>query len=756
MLSEHGLKRIALSLIFLICGIILFILSDPPWTTPDAAIAYYSVLAFLCVTMTASAVTKIRTDPSPTNRWFVAGTIYAAIIFSGAAIFYNFSNENPVAHYATSGVFLNLIAIATTGIFMLFFCLIERYEIKKTSILYHRMIVPVTVTISLSFFVIMLIGIRLVTNQSFFLIAGYITGAVAIVSYLVAGYLMYSLRNSGSLHDTSRLALVFLLLAAVSINHTILLPSPSSMWILSISLMALAFLYANVATSYTFLLNVGVRKNLAYGVTIFLSALIILPFFASRLMIVIFPISIFIDLGAKVTIHLASAILAGASAYAFYERIRYRPSPGQRWIIFLLLYWTIAEVWLVFCHLSPSYQIVSESLVPYICGTIVSALILPMAVRSILKREPTENKQFHTFYALGLIGSALIIIAGEVLRSQLLLVLEIETIRSVGTSIMLGLSYFSLLVLLIYYLLLTSASGGRLSFNSLGPGLATIWVVVTILKANYATWTIGWWTAEIVMTLAIIIFILILVRLYIIDTNRAEKREKRAVAYSRFLSEILSSHQTAAIDSLNEISMDSTTSDSVLNSVSNAMSDISRANELSKHIGTVITGDAFTQEQMEPVSLRDSLYSAMKGAGVSSAKDSVKVGAESQSIELRMEQDCTVLANSFLVDALQYIFEGISKRIGYFDAVFISIKEECEYPNHQCICEINLDVQVEETEKILGLFERYIERSSLDAVELAYSKLIMILLGGAMSWNATKSGENTISITASIQLQKFQ
>ncbi len=756
MFSENRWKRIAFSLIFLICGVIIFILSDPPWTTPDAAIAYYSVLAFLCVTMTASATTKVRTDPSPTNRWFIAGTSYAAIIFCGAAIFYNFSNENPVAHYATSGVFLNLIAFATTGIFMLFFSCIERYEIKKTSILYHRMIVPLTVTIGLSVFVMMMIASRLITNQSIFLIAGYITGTVAFVSYLVAGYLMYSLRDSKSSHDTSRLALVFWLLAAASINHTILLPSPSSMWILSISLISLAFLYANVATSYTFLLNVGVRKNLAYGATIFLSALIVVPFLASRFMVVIFPVSIFIELGAKVIIHLAAAILAGASAYTFYKRMRYRPSPGQRWIILLLLYWMIAEVWLIFCHLSPSYQIVSESLVPYICGSIVSAIVLPMAARSILKREPTEDKRFHTFYAFGLIGFTLIIIVGEVLRSQLLLVLEIETIRAAGTSIMLGLSYFSLFVLLIYYLLLTSASGGRLSFNSLGAGLATIWVVVTILKANYATWTIGWWTAEIIMTLSIITFILILVRLYIIDTNRAEKREKRAVAYSRFLSEILSSHQTSAIDSLNEISMDSTTSDSVLNSVSNAMSDISRANELSKHIGTVIAGDTFTQEQMEPISLRDSLYSAMKGAGVSSTKDSVQVSAGSQSIELRMEQDCTVLANSFLVDALQCIFEGISKRIGNFDSVFINIKEECEDPNHQCICEINLDVQVEEPEKILGLFERYIERSSLDAVELAYSKLIMILLGGAMSWNATKAGEKSISITASIQLQKFQ
>lgn len=753
-LGDDGQKRIVLSSIFLIFGIILFILSDPPWTTPTAVTAYYSVLSFLCVTMTASAATKIRTDPSPTNRWFVAGTSYAAIIFCGAAIFYNFSNENPVAHYATAGVFLNLVAFATTGIFMLFFCYIERYEIKKTSILYHRMVVPVTVIIGSFVFVMIMIAIRMITNHYIFLIAGYFTGTVAIVSYLAAGYLMYSLRDSESTHDTLRLTLVFALLAAASINHTIILPSPSALWILSISLMALAFLYANVATSYTFLLNVGVRKNLAYGVTIFLSALVLLPFLASRFMIINFPITSFIEIGAKVLIHLTAAILAGGSAYAFYERIKYRPSPGQQWIIFLLLYWMIGEVWLVFSHLLPSYQIASESLVPYICGSIVSSIVLPMSVRSILKREPSEKKLSHSFYALALIGSALMIIIGEILRAQLILGIEVGTLRAVGTAIMLSLSYVSLFILLMYVLLLTSATGGRFSFNSLGAGFVAVWMVVTILKVNYATWTIGYWSAEIVMILAIITFILMLGRMYIIDTNRAEKREKRAVAYSRFLSEILSSRQTAVIDSLSDIIMDSTTSDSVLNSVSNAMSDISKANELSKHIGTLIAGDGFAQEQIGPVSLRDFIYSAMERAGVSSTEDSVKVGDGTQSIELRMEHDCTVLANSFLIDALQYILEGISKRIGNFDSVSISIAEKIEDSRHLCICNINLDVHVEEPEMMLGLVDRYFEKSSLDAVELAFSKQIVILLGGAISWNATMSGEKNISITVSIQLQK--
>ena len=72
---------------------------------------------------------------------------------------------------------------------------------------------------------------------------------------------MYRIRDTDTAHDSYRLALAFWLLAGASINHILILPNPSSLWIISMSLMGISFLYANVATSYTFLLGGGVRKN---------------------------------------------------------------------------------------------------------------------------------------------------------------------------------------------------------------------------------------------------------------------------------------------------------------------------------------------------------------------------------------------------------------------------------------------------------------------------------------------------------------
>ena len=752
-ITEDGRGRITLSLVILFMGIFLLYLSDPPWSTPDGAISFYSVLAFLCVTMTASAATKIRTDPSPTNRWFIAGTSYAAIVFCGAAVFYSFLNESSAAHTSPSGIFLNLIAFAVTGIIMFIFSYIESNKIDKTSILYHRMVVPIVVTIGLAIFILMLVASRIITDQFIFLIAGYITGAVAIASYFAAGYMMYRIRDTDSVHDPYRLALAFWLLAGASINHILILPNPSSLWIISMSLMGISFLYANVATSYTFLLNVGVRKNLAYGVTIFLSALVVVPFVATRILAAVFLTSIFVEIGAHVIIHLAAAILAGASAYAFHERIKYKPSPGQMWIIILLLYWTVAELVLMGSHLLPSYSIGVETQVPYVCGAIASAIVIPMSVRRTLNPQNQKKRNLTRVYTITLLFSISMITLGEVVRIQVLGVLGVTTVTAINTAFMLSLSYVSLFAILTYVLLLSSASGGRMSFNSLGSGLIAVWVVITILKATYEAWTIGWWSAEILMILSIIIFTLILVRLFIIDTNRAELRERRAIAFSQFLSEIISKHHTAAIDSLNHISMDAMTGDTTLSAVSNAMSDISRANELSMYIEAFVSGDGFKDEQVGPVSLRDSIHSSLENAGLSSTADKVQVIGGVQSIELKMEQDCSIRANSFIVDAFQYIFVGISKRLGRFNSISININES-NNPLKYCICELKMDVNVEEPDSVLGLFERYVGRGSLDAVELAYSKRIIRLLGGTMSMLATKSGEKSVSIVVSIQLRK--
>jgi hypothetical protein len=518
-------------------------------------------------------------------------------------------------------------------------------------------------------------------------------------------------------------------------------------------LLIVSFLYANVAISYTFLQNVGVRRTIAYRTSIFLSIIVVVPFVAVRILDGLFPGTLFIDLGVKVVIHFLAAILVGTSAYVFYQRIKIRPSPGQIWIILLLLYWTVAELVLMSSHLIPGYGLVSETKIPYLWGAILSAILIPMSVRSTLHPNQTKERRLPPILALMVLLSALLLAVSEILRTYYISMTELALSSTINAGIMLSLSYLSMFAILMYVLLITSASGGNLSFDTLGASLAAVWVVITIIKTNYEVWTIGWWSAEIILLFSIIMFLIILIRFYFNDANRAMNRERTAVAFSSYLSSLISSHQRSAIDSLSDISMDATISDSTLTTISKAMSDISHANELSKHLDIFVSGKEFQKDQIEPISIRDSISSGLENAGLATSKDLVEVQEGGQSIELRMEKDCLVLGNSFLVDAFQNVLLGISRRIGHYDKVSIKIRDSYT-DNSQCIVEMSLNVQVEDSDNVLGLFGRYIGEESLNAVEIAYSKRIITLLGGAMKLKASKIDDNMISIAIVIELQK--
>ena len=90
--------RIGVTLLIALPISLLILLSSPPWNTPGAATAYYSILAFLSVTITVSIANRIRIDPSASNNILFAGMGYSSIVFAGAAIFYILTEETPAIH----------------------------------------------------------------------------------------------------------------------------------------------------------------------------------------------------------------------------------------------------------------------------------------------------------------------------------------------------------------------------------------------------------------------------------------------------------------------------------------------------------------------------------------------------------------------------------------------------------------------------------------------------------------------------------
>ncbi|MFW9786924.1 MAG: hypothetical protein ACFFE2_11955 [Candidatus Thorarchaeota archaeon] len=736
-------ERIGIGLVILLPLIYMLWLSDPAWDTASSAIAYYSVLAFLCVTMTVSVANKTRLDPSPSNNMLFTVTTYASIVFSGAAIFYIVSADTPI-HVQTSGAFLNLVALATAGIMMLLYSTLDGYVKKEESLWYRRFTPYFLVTISIIIFIVSMIVARLPFATEAFLVAGYIFGGIAVVTFVLAA--IFTLRQRESLYsnDPIRLSFAFLLLAAASVNHIIILPNPSALWIVSIGLMGLALLLANVAISYTFLREMGISDTIAYLMTITTSVLALVPFAIAHLVNSVLTAAPMVDIGATLIIHFGGATLAGVSAVALFIKARERSAPDQLAIVFMLIFWMICEIALIASHFSPVYGFESESMVPYIAGGIVATITLFVAVRRILN---PRKRMFHTIariYAIGIILAPVFILAAEYVRREVYLMLSFPE-DVIGPAMMLALSYLSLYALLMYITLKAGASGGEFSIDSIGAGLAAIWVIVVILKANFAYATPGWWVAEAIMLISTALFMVILLVLYQIESDKTENLVPRVAAYSQLLSETIVAHQKTAIDTLSRFTEDA--DEAKLDAIAVILTNISRANEHAKFLESVISGEKFDSDSLEPMDLRDAIDLAL-------SRSNIPETVRWKENEGKDVQTCIVNANNLLVDLFYNIFQGITKRIGSLELAEVDFRDDAD--NSDRLCEVVLDmiVRVDDIDQVLGLLKRYMTHSPLDVIEFAYMKRLVELFEGSIEWKTEVASKESILITMIVGLPR--
>ncbi|MDF1539239.1 MAG: hypothetical protein P1Q69_10100 [Candidatus Thorarchaeota archaeon] len=716
---------------------------SPPWTTPGSATAIYSVLAFLSITITICSVSVRRTNPTPSNDVFVGGLAYASIIFGGAAIFYVFTAETAASHINAAGVFQNLIALATTGIAMFVYSYLCEKTPDEDSRWSSRMLTPGIVIVGLLSFAIFLVISRMQLPEIIVLAAGYIAGSVAVVTYVAAGYFAL-VHKAKSSFDSRRMAISFFLLAGASLNHVILLPNPSALWLISIALMGTSLIIAIVATGFPFLKQIGIEEHLAYRITITISALVILPYIAVHLIETTFIMTTLVDIGGTVLVHAAGFVFAISFAYALYTKSKLRTAPYQTPIIILLLYWSIAELALVFWPFFALPGMDSESLMPYIIGGFVSIVNLAIASRRLLN-PPTDYLIVPTkklYIALASLFSIMIYSSESLYRYAFQTgSFLIDLPLTIG--LLLSLSFLSLFVLLNFIILLTGVSGGNFSFDAVAAGSTTIWLVVMTLKANFATWTAGWWAAEALMAIVFATFPIIIMRYYLEESSHNVVFRERAEIYSKYLTDLIRIHNQRTINVLGDSDEHSKMSEGKLDAVSRAMQEVTRADDIARNMTSMIVASRMPEDDLEPIDLVSAIHLA--ASRIETEKE-----LEAFMTINKKKGDCFVLANVLLSDAFYHLFLGTANRLGYLFHIVVEINPENEQPKSNWYLTISLKLAAAEKVGEENLFSRYTERVRWTIFEFGYAQRIMELFSGYIQ--AGKAVYSNDQLTVSFEI----
>ncbi|NWF95789.1 MAG: hypothetical protein HXY34_06570 [Candidatus Thorarchaeota archaeon] len=722
---------------------VLFIAAEVPWNTPSAATAVYSVLAFLCITMTVCSASRMRIDRSPHHGVFAAGTAHAAIVLGGASIFYLYNHEGPALHATTPGIALNLVALATTGLIMMLHARLQSSPQRNESVWMTRRALGTLIAVPTALFVVAMAFFRQPFPPWLFLSVGYLVGGVAVFAYLAAAIIMYRQYRTTASSESIRLSVSFVLLAGAAASHMSIMHSPSFLWLAMVTLMAISFVIAIVAKGYTFLVDVGVERNSAYLISVSISALVVLPFLTSVLLQALVPVYSHVDVGAAAAIHLAGVVLTGSLAYATFVRSRTLSSQNLSIVIMMLLTWSVSELAMALIYAGSMLGGPSESLMPYVTGALTLVLFLSLAVRIVLRPQVTRARHSGLFYLAVMAGYALLVVVAEAFQRVIGSSLGDDQIRRLDASVLLGLSYVGLFILLSLILLLAGKWGGTVTFDAAATGAVAIWLVMMIAKASFSPYTIGWWAGEVLLASSSAILPFTMVRSQIRHSWNDEALQRSQAAQIALVAEMALAHHRATLDTLEDLIQCRNPTDETLASLSASMNEVSHAHDLVRVIDAIVSGHRFSPEVLEPLDFVGCITEGVakqRGGGTVEYKVDRKTG------------ECVVMANSFLSEAVQLFVSGVVTRIGPAKSIGVNMVSSSVDGRPTWKATITLRLDSPDAESKRTLLERYASPGSTGAIELGLAQKLVEMIGGRTQMGIESTSTEALRVVFHIEL----
>ena len=691
----------------------LFYLSGPSWDTSRAAAAIYSVIGFLFVTLTAAMVNITHAEDTPANRIFSGIAGYSAIIFVGAAVFYSLQGEVTAIHSETAGIFLNLVAYASSGILVFLFSQLVSRKIPETSIFYSRWIGFIITVIATTIFVIFMVVARMPLPTEIFLVAGYITGLIAVTTFFGSAAIIIKKRTVMQHVDPIRLTASFVFFGLASINHLIILPSPSINWILTMGLTGIALMFAIFATVFPHLHSLGVESRVAYIYAAEMGSMVVAPFLAAYYINGVNPGLIIVDPGLSILIHFSAAMMAFGAAYGLYSRLGTRNIPWRSPLITLMLYWFVAEIYVAVSSFSPLYAM-SESGAPYIMGAIASTILLVIAYRLTLvprKISVTEYSKLRGILVILLSLSAIILV--EVIHIIGGLLVPEYMHSRIAMSLLFVFNFIALYALLNFSFVLVTLQGKALSLDTVSTSFATVWIIVGLLRANFTIWTIGWWMSNVMLIMAACAGAIFVLHQYAQLSVHRQDLEERLEIQRQLLSPELCSTLELVSD-LVERGISSDTEESRLKIISKSLSGLSRTEILLQGINAVFFEQVQKQAPLRTVDTQEIIK--------------IIVPPDRYGCEPTVETPkgtCLMSVNGLLIDAIQKLLDVILN-VGKVQSIAFVITPPDSTAN---VCDILMKARIstEHPHEKQELLQRYTGTSAHEKIEVAYANRILAL-----------------------------
>jgi signal transduction histidine kinase len=639
--TESLANKVALySFISLMAAFAWFFVGLPVFQSVHTDIAFQSFLAFSAIACIAISLLAYKERPTLFLIMIQSALFFSTNAHTGFAIVTLFTAESPILIWSTQDIFNGLLELA------LFSCLLfisvwsnEKSTKHSARILYSLAFALGTILLlvygAISEIIVPIIPVSLIQGL------GIIIFVIVILLLGATGYLAYRSSKKNPPFHTAAFIVFCIMLSASAVPLIIPILAPSVIWTLSVTLHSVAFFVLYLSLSVPYMQKAGMKPQNATILSSGISVLFLTPFIVTLIVEGLIPGFYDPDLGVYTIIHLGAASLSAVMAFLTYGHAKTRNQKNLYPLILLFTSWTVVDIVQVLLSGRPS-PYYGESLIPYISGSIVSLFALFLAIRWTMNKPPSNLPRPGLWPVFGVAIQMFLVTLAEMIQTSLHGAIPVLVESPLGRATLLVINLFAMFEFTYFIVYLLKKTGGGFTVEVLMSGFLSLWILSNILKANFLDWTAGWYSAELLLLVALLCGPAVLGMLYMREMRRTEVAHQRARVYSDLLVHDISNYHQAILISLGLLEVRGIQPSLSEQMIRDAQTELRRADELIRNVRQIGMSEEIDLQNLERLDLVQCIRNSY---------DNAIPAAHRQSIEFRINRnlgECYVRANRLI------------------------------------------------------------------------------------------------------------
>jgi signal transduction histidine kinase len=739
MVANQGesLTRQALfySLAALIAGFAWFLVGLPAWQTYHTDIAFQTFIAFLAIACIAISLLAYRERPKPFLILIQSALFYASAMHTGFAVDNLYTLSSPILVRSTLNLFNDLVELALLSC-LLFLSLYGTERCQRYS---RRGLYSITFILGIiMLFIYTALSGRIISIIPEVMMQGFGVLVFGVIIILLIASIFFVFKSSTMKSPFQPIALIvfFVLLASASVPLIVPLFYPSVIWTFSVTLQSLAFFILYLSLSIPYLQDVGVKSRHAAVFASGFSILFLAPFIVTLVVEGLIPGFYHPDMSAYNVIHLGAASLSAVMALLTYGHAKTKGKENLYPLILLFASWTVVDITQVIMSRLP-LPYVTESLVPYITGSIVSLFALSLAIRWTMGEPPANLPRAELWPILGFVIQTGLVTLSEIIQFIIIGAVPSLLESPLGMSVLLTINLFAMFEFTYFIVYLSRKSGGHFTIDVLLTGFLSLWIVPNILKANFLEWTAGWYSAELLLLAALLLGPGVIGMLYIGEMRRAEIAHQRARVYSDLLVHDISNYHQAILISLGLLEVNGIQPGLSEQMIRDAQTELRRADELIRNVRQIGMSEEIDLSNLERLDLIECIRNSYENAVPPIHRQSVEFSVN------RNLGECYVHANRLI----EGIFSNLLRNSIQYSPDKKRVEVEVELGEDEnrsvWVTKIIDFGQGIEPEKKAILFNRFMIGAKGTGLGLSVAKTLTEVFGGKIAVRDRVSGDYT-------------